>query len=175
MGSTRRASRAKVGRVCNSRVWAILICIGLLAALSPVAGAAAQDIPQESHCVVDVSGGVAKETGCFESLRAARNSIWQSSSRGAAVARSASLIGVHFKGQNYSGSSITITGSGCSGLVWKPSGSWNNNIESSYHFCGGSPTKFYDSSSCSGSYQPIYGPEITLGWMNNRTSCVRYG
>ena len=75
MESTRRASRAKVGRVCNSRVWAILICIGLLAALSPVAGAAAQDIPQESHCVVDVSGGVAKETGCFESLRAARNSI----------------------------------------------------------------------------------------------------
>ena len=175
MGSTERVSRGKDGRACNSRVWAILICIGLLAALSPVAGAAAQDIPQESHCVVDVSGGVAKEAGCFESLRAARNSIWQSSSRGVAVARSSSVLGVHFKGQNYGGSSITITGSGCSGLVWRPAGSWNNNIESSHHYCGGSPTKFYDSSSCSGSYKPIHTWETTLGWMNNRTSCVRYG
>ena len=175
MGSTGRVSRGKDGRACNSRVWAILICIGLLAALSPVAGAAAQGVQQESHCVVDVSGGVATETGCFESLRAARNSIWQSSSRGVAAARSSSVLGVHFKGQNYGGSSITITGSGCSGLVWKPSGSWNNNIESSYHHCGGSPTKFYDSSSCSGSFRPISGPEPTLGWMNNRTSCVRYG
>ncbi|MCQ3808608.1 MAG: hypothetical protein KTV16_15265 [Acidimicrobiia bacterium] len=149
--------------------------MGLLALLSPAAGAAVQDSPQESHCVVDVSGGTATEAGCFESLRAARNSVWQSTARGVSGARSSSVLGVHFKGQNYTGSSITITGSGCSGLVWRPSGSWNNNIESSHHYCGGSPTKFYDSSSCAGSNKPISGSAPTLGWMNNRASCVRYG
>ncbi len=175
MGSTGRVSRGKARRAWNSRAWVVLICIGLLAVLSPVAGAAAQGIQQESHCVVEVSGGTATEAGCFESLRAARNSVSKSSARGVAGARSSSVLGVHFKGQNYTGSSITITGSGCSGLVWKPSGSWNNNIESSYHYCGGSPTKFYDSSSCSGSHQPIHGSAPSLGWMNNRASCVRYG
>ncbi|MEO1063206.1 MAG: hypothetical protein AAFZ07_17470 [Actinomycetota bacterium] len=85
-------------------------------------------------------------------------------------------IGRHYTGLNYTGSSITITGSvPCGGGVWKPSGSWNNNIESSRHYCGGSPTRFYNSSSCSGSSTAIYSSTSTLGWMNNLTSCVRYG
>ncbi len=169
--------------MCKSRVCTISICVGLLAAMWPVGGAVARDHADESHCVVDVSGGTAIGAGCFESLRAAHNSISDTSAiskRSAGVfaasrVRSSSVVGVHFKGQNYTGSSITITGSGCSGSVWRPSGSWNNNIESSHLYCGSAPTRFYDSSSCSGSHRPIRGSATTLGWMNNRASCVRYG
>ncbi len=85
-------------------------------------------------------------------------------------------IGRHYSSTGYSGSSITITGSvACGGGVWKPSGFWNNNIESSLHYCGGSPTRFNNPTSCSGRPTAIYGSVSSLGWMNNLTSCVRYG
>ena len=95
---------------------------------------------------------------------------------GAGLQRSSTTtIGRHYKGTNYSGSSITIVGTTCSGGVWYATGSWNNNIESSHYFCGSAGTRFYDSSSCTGNGLTTTSNLPTLGWMNNRTSCVRYG
>lgn len=92
----------------------------------------------------------------------------------AAVANN-NTIGVHFTEVSFSGSSITIVGTTCSGGVWRPSGSWDDNIASSYHHCGSRPTQFYDASSCAGTPHNIYGAAASLHGMNDRTSCVRYG
>jgi len=133
--------------------------------------------PVDRHCVVDVvsiRGGV-METGpevCFPS-EADADAFAASSGRSS---RSVSnIIGRHYTNLGYSGSSITIIGTTCGGGVWYPTGSWDNNIESSRHYCGGVPTTFYDSANCSTGAYPIYFQTSSLGWMSNRASCVRYG
>lgn len=137
--------------------------------------------PVERHCVVTVIDNThgllttGPET-CFDTEEEVDTHINSGGINGSTAARSASnTIGRHYKGANYGGSSITIIGTTCNGGVWWPTGSWDNNIESSQHHCGGSSTRFYDSSSCSGTSKPIYGASPTLSWMNNKASCVRYG
>lgn len=141
----------------------------------------------ERHCVVSVvdeRSGVLS-TGpeqCYGTFAEAQDhAAAESEPRpaedkdGLDTSAASSTIGVHFTGTSYTGSSITITGSVCSGGVWYPTGSWNNNIASSYHYCGATPTRFYDSSTCSGTSYAIYSAASTLGSMNDRASCVRYG
>ncbi len=138
--------------------------------------------PVETHCivtVVDDTDGVLS-TGpetCFDTEKEVDEYINNGGGpTGTSAARSGSnTIGKHYTSTSSNGSSITIVGTTCGGGVWWPTGSWNNNIESSKHYCGGSPTRFYNSSSCSGSGKSIYSYKSTLGWMNNKTSCVRYG
>jgi len=146
--------------------------------------------PVERHCVVEVVGeadgvlttGPERCYATFDEAQEHGGSGQQGLSTGAtrgradtAFASASSTIGVHFTGTNYTGSSITITGSVCSGGVWYLTGSWNNNIASSYHYCGASATRFYDSASCSGTSYAIFAAASTLGSMNDRASCVRYG
>lgn len=88
---------------------------------------------------------------------------------------SSNVIGRHFSNTSYGGSSITIVGTTCGGGVWYATGSWNNNIESTYNYCGTAGTRFYDASSCSGASRFTSSGLPSLSWMNNRTSCVRYG
>ncbi|MEM8904990.1 MAG: hypothetical protein AAGA17_05735 [Actinomycetota bacterium] len=144
-------------------------------------GAAEAPTPTEpagvEHCVVHASGVdedgvlIVSEPVCGSERLA--TSMLNSS----AMSRSTTYtLGRHFSSTSYGGSSITITGSvPCGGGVWKPTGFWNNNIESSIHYCGSSGTRFYDSSSCSGSVRTIFSSTSSLGSMNNRASCVRYG
>ena len=136
----------------------------------------------ETHCVeLLVNEGVSPVSlGCHAALSAALRSTLLAGALAPAgistMARSRyRTLGVHFSGQNFTGSSITVVGTGCTGLVWRPTGWWNDNVESSQHFCGGSATRFYDSRWCSGTSLPISGNRGSLGWMNNRASCVRYG
>lgn len=139
-------------------------------------------LPQaEQHCLATVASNsrgvieIGPQT-CFETEKEVDGFIRDGRNTSAAASRSSSqTIGRHYTNTGYSGSSITIVGTGCSGGTWNPSGGWNNNIESSKNYCGGSGTKFYNSSSCSGSGKTIYGNKTSLGWMNNKTSCVRYG
>jgi hypothetical protein len=154
-------------------------------------GAGAQEADggttRERHCVVSVvderdgvlSTGPERCYGTFAEAQddAAAERVTSSTGGqdGFDTEAASSTIGVHFTGISFTGSSITITGSVCSGGVWYPSGSWNNNIASSYHYCGSSPTRFYDSSTCSGTSYAIYSAASTLGSMNDRASCVRYG
>ena len=85
------------------------------------------------------------------------------------------IIGIHFSQKSFKGSSVTIVGTTCSGGVWYPTGSWNNNIESTFHFCGSSGTTFFNSSSCSGSGSTAFASLLTMRSNNNKASCVRYG
>ncbi len=160
------------------------LTIGALALSALPAGAAlpasTAKEPVEKHCVVTVvddTDGVlttGPET-CFDTEKEVDAYI-NGNSIGQSAARSGSnVIGKHFTSTNYGGSSVTVLGTTCSGGVWRPTGGWNNNIESAKHYCGSARTRFYASSSCSGSGRSIYGDASSLGWMNNKTSCVRYG
>jgi hypothetical protein len=162
-----------------------IIAIPHGAEAAPVAG----EKQGEQHCVVKVIGlkGDVLVTGpatCFETEAQAAQSYLggasafpgKSLASPAAVSLAAStVIGRHYTGSNYTGSSMTITGSQCLGGVWYPTGSWNNNIASSRHYCGGRPTTFYDASDCKTSAYSIYNDSSGLGWMDNKASCVRYG
>ncbi|MEM9033637.1 MAG: hypothetical protein AAGD18_03505 [Actinomycetota bacterium] len=162
------------------RISATLVIAALAAMAMAVPAGAQRSAPidaAEEHCVVWASGVdengelVLGDWTCGSGLSAAI-----AGGSGIMAFSTSFTIGRHFSSTGYSGSSVTIQGSSaCGGGVWKPSGSWNNTIESSYHYCGSSPTRFYDSSSCGGTSKAIYSATSSLTWMNNRASCVRYG
>ena len=165
---------------CVRYLVAAALAIGVLAVVASPAGAVAKSSEKvaERHCVAVVAATeqlssrqeTASPETCFDSEAAVDSYL------GDGVQRSSSnVIGRHYMGTSYTGSSITIVGTTCGGGVWYATGSWNNNIESTKEYCGSAGTRFYDSSSCSGSYRFVDADQATLGWMNNRTSCVRYG
>ncbi len=107
--------------------------------------------------------------------------------RGTAVSRSdaeatptpqggySSIIGIHFKGRGGSGSSVSISGSNCSGGYWNASSSWRNVISSSYNGCV--RLAHYSQPNISGSRYDTYGVGQTdsiYGSMDNNTESVRY-
>lgn len=161
----------------------------LLTSISETGPASAKEVEQEEeiHCVAVAVADAEKaqaEPVCFATEAAAdqlvaqlTNDVSYGTRAGSGTHRAggSNTIGRHYKNKWYGGSSITVVGTTCSGGVWKPTGSWNNNIESSKHYCGGSPTRFYDSSGCSGGNRAIYGATGSLGSYNNKASCVRYG
>jgi len=153
---------------------ALLVVIAGLLAVAPSAGAA--ELREEAlarHCVVEIGDkNLPQESAetCFESEAAVDSYLGDKLQRA-----SSNVIGRHYSGTRYSGSSITVVGTTCGGGVWYATGFWNNNIESTRNYCGSVGTRFYDSSSCSGSSRLATSDQLTLGWMNNRTSCVRYG
>ena len=145
----------------------------------------AKPLAVERHCVVEVAS---VENGVFVThpevcFAVEGDAAAHTASIGAAqpgtgqMTRSSgnNTIGIHYASAAYSGSSVRVVGTTCGGGVWYPTGAWNNNIESSRHYCGSSPTTFYNYSSCAGPLKRIYRSESTLGSMNNRASCVRYG
>lgn len=83
-------------------------------------------------------------------------------------------LGVHFDGANGSGSSITVTGSGCNGGWWNTGASWANRISSTYNGCG--RLAHYDLPNKGGSVESTYGVGTTdnLGILNNRAESVAY-
>ena len=140
----------------------------------------------EQHCVIEVTGVedgvfVTQPDVCFASQGVAALHAASVSARRSgplhhlARVSNTKTIGLHYTSTSYGGSSVRIVGTTCGGGVWYPTGRWNNNIESSRHYCGSSPTTFYDSASCSGPPYPIYLRRNSLGQMNDRASCVRYG
>ncbi len=136
---------------------------------------------RERHCVVEATdvGNEVLVTGpevCFDTeVEAARHAGGLGAQGESARSSGSTTIGVHYTSTGFGGSSITIVGTTCGGGVWYPTGAWNDNLESTRHHCGGSPTTFYDSSSCSGGPYEVYSQRTSLGWMNNKPSCVRYG
>ena len=174
-----------MGRIKSFRVVAVVAVVASGLAVGGHAGAAAESVEVVQHCVVDVTSVedgvfVTAPEVCFavEVEAAAYAASLRVEAPGSErIARSAgtSTIGLHYTSRWYGGSSVRVVGTTCGGGVWYPTGVWNNNIESSRHYCGTSPTSFYDYSNCIGSPHRIYYAEPTLGSMNNRTSCVRYG
>lgn len=91
-----------------------------------------------------------------------------------AAASSSSYIATHWAGTSTSGTNINILGTTCGGGVWRPTGFWDNEIGYTTHRCGSAPIHHFDASSCEGTAATLW-QSGTLGSMNDRTSCVRYG
>ena len=171
--------------ISSSRIAAVAAVIASGAAPAGIAGTAPESLEVDSHCVVEVTGVedgmlITGQEACFttESNAALHvASLGSEAQRSKRAARSSgtNMIGLHYSSRWYSGSSIRVVGTTCGGGVWYPTGSWNNNIESSRHYCGTRPTSFYDNSNCASLPRRIYGTAASLGSMNNRASCVRYG
>lgn len=174
----------------------VLVAASVAALTSSASASSPAADGQERHCVafVEDSSDGELHTGpeeCFGSQSAAEDYAQKRTQERAAerqqhqsgtgtveqqsVTTSETTIGLHFTGQYYTGSSIRIVGTTCAGGVWYATAGWNNNIESSYHYCGSAPTTFHDYTSCSGDSRSIYSQAPSLYEMNNRTSCVRYG
>jgi len=84
-------------------------------------------------------------------------------------------LGIHFDGYNGGGSSISISGSSCSGGYWNAVGWWGNRISSSWNGCY--HLRHYDNPSKSGSSFNTYGGgqiDNISSWFNNRTESVAY-
>jgi hypothetical protein len=84
-------------------------------------------------------------------------------------------LGIHYDGYGGSGSSISITGSSCSGGYWNAYGFWSNRISSSFNGCY--HLRHYDYYNRSGSSYNTYTSgqiDNIYGWMNNRTNSVAY-
>ena len=171
------------------RIAAVAVVMASGVAFGGHAAASAKPTEAERHCVIEVTGVedgvfVTHPEVCFasqaEAVVHAASISTEPGERDRLVRSSGTnTIGIHYTSTSYSGSSVRIVGTTCGGGVRYPTGAWNNNIESSRHYCGSSPTTFYNSSGCSGSpyniSYNIYSAATSLGQMNNRASCVRYG
>lgn len=170
-------------KICRIAAVAVVIVSGI--AFVGQAGASPRPTDTAQHCVIEVTGiddgvFITQPEVCFGSeiaavSHAASISAEQSGGGDLALSSGNNTIGTHYTSTSYSGSSVRVVGTTCGGGVWYPTGAWDNNIESSRHHCGSSPTTFYNSSSCAGSSHPIYNAAPSLGQMNNKASCVRYG
>ena len=128
----------------------------LIAAAAAPVPAAALSAKAETHCVVSVvdheADGemVMTEPVCFDTFAealsfasggaialpsAAQGSDVFVEGSAAAVAAASFTIGIHYDGYGGSGSSVSVTGSSCTGGYWNTSSTWDNRISSSYNGC----------------------------------------
>ncbi len=85
------------------------------------------------------------------------------------------VIGIHFKNRNGGGSSVTLTGTSCSGGYWNASSSWRNVISSSYNGCA--RLKHFSELYVSGSrYDTVTAGQTDniYGSMDNSTKSISY-
>jgi hypothetical protein len=121
----------------------------------------------ERHCVVVVEGQ--KETG---ELLVSAEQCWESSEGARALVDAAStVVATHYKGLNFTGSSLTITGGVCGGGWLNLSSSWVNAISSTSSICD---VDHYDLFYLSGTSQRLWSPGGNLTTMDNRTNSVQY-
>jgi hypothetical protein len=133
---------------------------------------------EEEYCVATLatSAETQREPVCFVDEAAADALVSQMTEAPVRGARSGgnNVLARHYKSTSFTGGTVAIVGTTCSGGVWYTTGSWNNNIESTLNYCN-TGISHYDGSNCSGSTTTIFYSATTLSTMNNRTSCVRYG
>lgn len=145
-------------------------------AADPAARASAEvAAPAEQHCVVQVLGQ--QQTGELRTSKAECATTRTQAMREAGVdlaspAAVTSMIGAHYDGYAYTGSSFTVVGSDCAGGWLNLPAAWSNRVSSTMHGC---PTiRHFD-----GFYRVT--PEQTTTWpganlflLNDRTSSIQY-
>jgi hypothetical protein len=151
--------------------------LGLLAIATP-AGAAA---PREQHCVVDVIGQepdgelLLSEPTCYRTFdQAQADARVAPASDGASTQAltASSVLAVHYDGPNFTGSSITVSGTTCGGGYTNLTTDWRNRISSSLNGC--SVVRFFDGLNLTGANESQFASG-NLVFLNNRADSVRYG
>ena len=170
----------------------LLIAVALtMMATVAVAGEAGAKPPAEreieAHCVVYVvdktADGELETTSpeCFgtetEAMLSAATLADSADTGGGGFALSSStfVLGIHYDGQNGTGSSITVVGTSCTGGHWNTPGWFDNRISSSYNGCA--RLRHYNLPNKRGSGVNNYGAgdlDNVAGFMNNKTESVAY-
>ena len=173
----------------------VLVFGVMLVSSAPAAVGVSRSAPGESHCVLRVLGQTAdgelllSPLECYQTLAAAleaasgRTVTLDPEFSGAQLLVEASLgqfelastLGVHFDGLNGTGSSISISGAGCTGGYWNTGPSWANRISSSWNGCY--RLRHHNLPSGSGSYGDTVGVGSTQNVpssINNKAESVSY-
>jgi hypothetical protein len=159
--------RTKVRRAVGAVAGAAIVVATVL--VTAPLGAAA---PGEEHCVVRVvaqrADGELRTTapdcaptraGALESSGAAAAGEW--------------VIGYHFDGQNLSGGSFNVVGTGCVGGWLNLPPEWINRVSSTLHGCG--HIRHFDGYNLVSPNQMTVYPGGNLApTMNNRTNSIQY-
>ena len=143
--------------------------------------APADAAPREQHCVVDVVGQeadgllVLSEPTCYRTFDQAQSDARTApapADGSVQLMAASSVLGVHYDGANFTGSSITVSGTSCSGGYTNLTTDWRNRISSSLNGC--SVVRFYDGLNLTGVVETQYGSGNLWG-LNNKSDSVRYG
>jgi hypothetical protein len=171
-----------------------LTAIVMVAVLSPAIQPAA-DVREETHCVVDVIGEradgelIVSEPRCYGTFAGAMADasdgtlMLPASTRGAvmfadidvAEAASSFTLGIHFDYFDGGGSSISISGTSCSGGWWNTGTAWHDRISSTYNGCA--RLRHYTNANMGGSFEDTKGVgtrDNLTSYLNNKADSVSY-
>ncbi len=162
---------------------AVALAGSLVALPSPV-DAALGEPAGERHCVLVVvdqatSGELTTAPPvCFGTLAealeyAGDTPLRRDDASSDELAAASSVLGTHFEHQDRTGSSITISGSTCSGGWVDLSATWINRISSTRNGC--STVTFFDGFATSGSSEQTDTSTVNLKALNDAANSVRYG
>ena len=178
----RPRTRAGVGAVALAGT---LAALPATVALPSTVAASPTEPDTESHCVLEVVDQEA--TGelvtappvCFgtlaEALEYADGSpLGRDDASSNDLAAAASMVlGVHFEHQDRTGSSITVSGTDCSGGYVNLSAAWINRISSTQNGCG--TVTFFDGFGTSGASEVTGSSTVNLKALNDIANSVQYG
>ena len=177
------------------RCFLVLVSGVMIAGLAPAAVGDSGSARAESHCVVRVVGQTAdgellvSPAECYQTLASALGAASGGTltldpdfsgaellgDGGLGQFSLASTLGVHFDGLNGTGSSISVSGSGCTGGYWNTGAAWANRISSSWNGCY--RLRHHDSPNASGSSGDTVGVGSTHNvpsTINNKAESVSY-
>lgn len=139
----------------------------LLAALSVLLLQPAPAGASLEHCVVTVTGVAPSgelevgEPTCHATPEAAL-----------AAAAASDVIGIHYDGFNFTGSSFTVVGDSCIGGYLNLSSTWNNRVSSTWNGCP--RVRHWDGYDLTGIAQTTLAPGGNLSTLNNKASSIQY-
>lgn len=123
--------------------------------------------PVEKHCIVHVIDRAASGR-----LRTTEPVCSASRAEAGARAASSEMIGVHFEGAGYTGSSFTVVGDDCTGGWLDLNAAWINRVSSTLHGCP--RIRHFNGYGLTGTNQTTMAPGANLGALNNLTNSIQY-
>ena len=156
----------------------LLLSIVPAVALLVVLPATAAQAQPERHCVIEVTGQqpdgefTTTPAQCYATQTEALDSVGVQSGASAFSATSTFVIGIHYDGFNWTGSSMTVVGSDCGGGWLNVSAAWNNRIRSTYNGCP--RIRHFDGYNLTGAWEDTVSPGGNLTYMDRNTSSIQY-
>lgn len=170
------------------------LVLSTVALLGVMAGSPSLSASPETHCVVNVvDQAVDGEliTGPVRCYATFAEAMYDASNGTLALAEDTTgsdvfaggvqavqvasfAIGIHYDGASGTGSSITVSGSGCTGGFWNTGSAWANRISSSWNGCG--RLRHWDLPTQGGASENTFGAGTTdnLTSLNNKVESVSY-
>jgi hypothetical protein len=147
------------------------LVLGSIFTIAPPASAA------ETHCAASVVGQrpsgeyVLSPMVCRSSRTSALQAIGAVNVSGFST-QATFVIGTHYDGASFTGSSFSVTGSDCSGGWLNLSSTWDNRVSSTLNGCP--VIRHYDGDNLTGAIEGTVGAGGNLSALNNKTQSIKY-